>query len=183
MCELIRWPACVLAEDACILQLVSELLQELILRQEPAIFRRYTPPTPHKALCKNAFLRCPNPRTSRGEPSVSMWHTSCAMVMPHSRLKFSSSEALGASWVLWRNLSPLRELDLLLKLGFLSIPDLSSSSECLARFGDIDLNICLPEGIATLLLGASTPGLCHTHYVCNGHCMAPLPALPARIER
>ena len=85
--------------------------------------------------------------------------TSCVMVMPHSRLKFSSSEGLGASWVFRGNLSPLRELDLLLRLDFRSSPDLSSSSgvACLERFGDIVLRICLPVGILPAVLRGVTP--------------------------
>ena len=95
---------------------------------------------------------------------MGMQRTSCAMVMPHSRLKFSSSEGLGASWVLRGNLSPLSELDLLLRLNLLSSPDLSSSSgvPCLARFGDIVLRICLLEGILVPALRERPRGPSHS---------------------
>lgn len=90
---------------------------------------------------------------------TSLTLTSWVMVMPHSRLKLSSSEGLGASWVFRGNLSPLRELDLLLRLDLRSRPDLSSSSGvgCLERFGDIVLRICLPVGILPAALGGITP--------------------------
>ena len=117
------------------------------------------------------------PQKSKCRSMMGMQRTSCAMVMPHSRLKFSSSEGLGASWVLRGNLSPLSELDLLLRLNLLSSPDLSSSSgvPCLARFGDTVLRKSLLEGIlmptlretprgpshsVTPVLGAAQPDLC-----------------------
>ena len=143
-----------LAEDAFLLQLIPELFEQLILRvnkEAVSSIRLRRVPT-------DGDTRIAKTQDAGSGTGLLLTRTSCVIVMPHSRLKFSSSEGLGASWVFRGNLSPLRELDLLLRLDFRSRPDLSSSSGvgCLARFGDIVLSICLPVGILLY-----TPGDIH----------------------
>ena len=88
--------------------------------------------------------------------------TSCWRVMPHSRLKASSSSVAGASCVFCFSLrAPLSEFDLPLRLPFRSSPLLFSSSVKLwrVRLGDIVRIRVLFGGMRPAMLYGQRPGL------------------------